>query len=137
MTGLTWPSCTTEVTDGLCVFPCFAVPRSIIRYQRARCSSTIQYLEHELPVQHISTQHNLYIYLLQYGGPSADGGHPGGRRAVGRRDGHTCLWYAMGEGGIRREPQRGGREDLPTKCPFGHNGYVTAVVAGQSVEVEL
>jgi hypothetical protein len=61
-----------------------------------------------------------YIYILKYGGPPADGGHPGerrtgghpgGRRTGGRytTDGNTC---AMGEGRIRREPQRGGREDV-------------------------
>jgi hypothetical protein len=36
MTALVWPPCTIEVTDGLCVFPCFAVPRSIIRYQMCK-----------------------------------------------------------------------------------------------------
>jgi hypothetical protein len=52
----------------------------------------------------------IYIYMRQCGGPPADGGHPGGRRAGGhpggRRtggryatDGHTCLRY-------------GGREDV-------------------------
>jgi hypothetical protein len=41
MTALVRPPCTTEVADGLCVFPYFAVPHSIIRYQRAKCSSTI------------------------------------------------------------------------------------------------
>jgi hypothetical protein len=44
------PSHTTEVTDGLCVSPCFAVPRSIIRYQRVKCSTVVLYLEHKLPV---------------------------------------------------------------------------------------
>jgi hypothetical protein len=38
MAALVWPPCTTEVTGGLCVFPCFAVPHSIIRYQRVKCS---------------------------------------------------------------------------------------------------
>jgi hypothetical protein len=56
MTALVRPPCTTDVTDGLCVFPYFAVPRSIIRYQRVKCSSTTVYLEHELPVQHIYIQ---------------------------------------------------------------------------------
>jgi hypothetical protein len=52
---------------------------------------------------------HIYVYALKYGGPSANGGHPGGRRRGGhpggRRtggrytaDGHTCLRY-------------GGRED--------------------------
>ena len=41
MTALVRPPCTTELNDGLCVSPCFAVPRSIIRYQRAKCSSAI------------------------------------------------------------------------------------------------
>ena len=52
----------TEVTDGLCVFPCFAVPSSIIRYQHVKCSSTTVYLKlkHELPVQHVSTQHKKF-----------------------------------------------------------------------------
>jgi hypothetical protein len=56
---------------------------------------------------------------LKYGGPPADGGHPGGRRTGGhpggRRTGgryttggHTLYAYAMGEGRIRREPRRGG-----------------------------
>jgi hypothetical protein len=54
----------------------------------------------------------IYIYALKYGGPSADGGHPGGRQTGERADtpagsgqggryttdGHTCLRY-------------GGRED--------------------------
>jgi hypothetical protein len=57
MTALVRPPCTTDVTDGLCVFPYFAVPRSIIRYQRVKCSSTIPTVEHELPVQHIYNQH--------------------------------------------------------------------------------
>jgi hypothetical protein len=41
-----------------------------------------------------------YIYILKYGGPPADGGHPGGRRTGGRytADGNICLRY-------------GGRED--------------------------
>jgi hypothetical protein len=58
------------------------------------------------------------MYILKYGGPPADGGHPGGRRTGGypggRRTGgryamvgHACLRY-------------GGREDtvatLPTYC---------------------
>ena len=30
--ALVRPPCTTELTDGLCVFPCFTVPHSIIRY---------------------------------------------------------------------------------------------------------
>ena len=48
------------------------------------------------------------IYTLKYGGPPADGGHPGGRRTGGhpggRRtggryttDGHTCLRYGRRE----------------------------------------
>ena len=41
MTALVRPPCTTSVTDGLCVFPYFAAPHSIIRYQRVKCSSTI------------------------------------------------------------------------------------------------
>ena len=41
MTALVRPPCTTSVTDGLCVFPYFAVPHSIIRYQRVKCSSPI------------------------------------------------------------------------------------------------
>ena len=43
----------------------------------------------------------------------------GGGQATGGRyttDGHTCLRYDMGEGRIRREPQRGGREYASTKC---------------------
>ena len=67
------------------------------------------------------------IYVLKYGGPpsgrrtprrAADrrtGGHPGGQRTGGgailRMGIHA---YAMGEGRIRREPQRGGREDVST-----------------------
>ena len=60
-------------------------------------------------------------------GHPADGGHPGGRRTGGRADtpagrgrgGGAILRmgihaYAMGEGRIRREPQRGGREDVST-----------------------
>jgi hypothetical protein len=43
------PNILLDINDGpaalyhrsLCVFPCFAVPRSIIRYRRAKCSSTI------------------------------------------------------------------------------------------------
>jgi hypothetical protein len=69
----------------------------------------------------------IYIYLLKHGGPPADGGHPGGRRTGGRADApagsgqggsatlrmgiHAC---AVGEGRMRREPQRGGREDVST-----------------------
>ena len=41
MTALVRPPRTTYVTDGLCVFPYFTVPHSIIRYQRVKCSSTI------------------------------------------------------------------------------------------------
>jgi hypothetical protein len=41
MTALVWPPCTTEVTDGLCAFPCFAVPHSVIRHQRVEHSSTV------------------------------------------------------------------------------------------------
>jgi len=41
MTALVRPPCTTSVTDGLCVFPYFAAPHSIIRYQRVKCSSTV------------------------------------------------------------------------------------------------
>ena len=54
----------------------------------------------------------IYIYVLKYGRPPADGGHPSGRRTGGRADtpagggqggryttdGHTCL-------------RHGGRED--------------------------
>jgi hypothetical protein len=29
MAALVSPPCTTSITDGLCVFPCFSVPRSI------------------------------------------------------------------------------------------------------------
>ena len=57
-------------------------------------------------------------------GHPADGGHPGGRRTGGhpggqRTGGGAILRmgihaYAMGEGRIRREPQRGGREDVST-----------------------
>jgi len=66
------------------------------------------------------------MYVLKYGGPPADGGHPGGWRTGGRADtpvgggqGGAILRmgihaYAMGEGRIRREPQRGGREDVST-----------------------
>jgi hypothetical protein len=62
------------------------------------------------------------IHVLKYCGPLADGGHPGGRWTGGRADtpagggqGGAILRmgihaYAMGEGRIRREPQRGGRE---------------------------
>jgi hypothetical protein len=70
----------------------------------------------------------MYIcVLLKYGGPPADGGHPGGRRTGGRADtpagggqGGAILRtgihaYAMGEGRMRREPQRGGKEDLSTE----------------------
>jgi hypothetical protein len=62
------------------------------------------------------------IYILKYGGPPADGGHPGGRAdtlaLAGGGQGGAILRmgihaYAMGEGRIRREPQRGGREDVP------------------------
>jgi hypothetical protein len=67
------------------------------------------------------------IYMLKYGGPPADGGHPGGRWAGGWADtpagggqGGAILRmgihsYATGEGVIRREAQRGGREDVSTK----------------------
>jgi hypothetical protein len=50
--------CTTELTDGLSVFPCLAVPHSIIRYQRVKRSVLVLCLKHELPVQaqHTSTQ---------------------------------------------------------------------------------
>ena len=41
MTALVRPPRTTYVTDGLCVFPYFTVPHSIIRYQRVKCSSII------------------------------------------------------------------------------------------------
>jgi hypothetical protein len=57
MAAFVSPPCTTRITDSLCVFPaCYAVPRSIIRYQRAKWPSI--YLEHELPVQHV----HIYIY---------------------------------------------------------------------------
>jgi hypothetical protein len=66
------------------------------------------------------------IYVQKYGGPPADGGHPaGGGRAdtpAGGGQGGAILQmgiraYAMGEGRIRirREPQRGGREDVSTR----------------------
>jgi hypothetical protein len=66
------------------------------------------------------------MYLLKHGGPPADGGHPGGWRTGGRADtpagggqGGAVLRmgvhaHAMGEGRMRREPQRGGREDAST-----------------------
>jgi hypothetical protein len=41
MKALVRPPCTTSLTDGLCMFPCFAAPRSIVRYQRLKCSGTI------------------------------------------------------------------------------------------------
>ena len=53
MTALVRPPCATYVTDGLCVFPYFAVPRSIIRYQRVKYSSTIPRARAILPAQHI------------------------------------------------------------------------------------
>jgi hypothetical protein len=71
----------------------------------------------------------IYIYVLKYGGPPSDGGHPGGRRTGGRADtpagggqGGAILRmgihaYAMGEGRTRREPQRGGREDVSAASP--------------------
>jgi hypothetical protein len=71
----------------------------------------------------------IYVYAcaLKHGGQPADGGHPGGWRMGGRADtptgggqGNATLQmgthaHAMGEGRIRREPQRGGREDVSTK----------------------
>jgi hypothetical protein len=78
----------------------------------------------------------IYIYTLKYGGPPADGGHPGGRRTGGRADipagggqGGAILRmgihaYAMGEGRMRREPQRGGRGDVSTfRIPLFGGGF--------------
>jgi hypothetical protein len=77
----------------------------------------------------------VYICIIYYSYSSIDGGHPGGRRAGGhpaprrtadRRAFRRALcygWeymhaYAMGEAGkedtVRREPQRGGRDDAST-----------------------
>jgi hypothetical protein len=57
------------------------------------------------------------------GGGRADGRTPrraedGGGGALGRMGIHA---YAMGEGRIRREPQRGGREDVSTRGGGGLN----------------
>jgi hypothetical protein len=54
MAALVSPPCTTSLIDGLCVFPYFAVPHSINRYQREIVLAP--YLEHELPVRHLPTQ---------------------------------------------------------------------------------
>ena len=40
MTALVRPPCTTGEINGLCVFPCFAAPHSIIRYQRVLLQMT-------------------------------------------------------------------------------------------------
>jgi hypothetical protein len=53
MTALVWPPCTTEVTDGLCVFPYFAVPHSIIRYQL--------YIRHACAEAHIHLYTQVWI----------------------------------------------------------------------------
>jgi hypothetical protein len=60
MTALVRLPYTTELTGGLCVFPCFAVPRSIIRYLRIKRPIIVLNLEHELPVQQIPTQYSTY-----------------------------------------------------------------------------
>ena len=57
--ALVRPPYTTELTDGLCVFPCFAVPHSIIRCQRVKCSSAIP------RARATCTAHTyIYIYIL-------------------------------------------------------------------------
>ena len=94
-------------------------------------------------------------YLLKYGGPPADGGHPGGRRTgghpSGRRTGghgggryiilrigiHAC---AMGEGGTRMEPQRGGRERCINNlgmCGSGGGGCIMPVRGVYRVQFEV
>ena len=51
MTALVWPFCTTEVTDGLCVFPYLCV------YQRVKCSST-------MPKARANCTAHIYLTLL-------------------------------------------------------------------------
>jgi hypothetical protein len=68
----------------------------------------------------------IYI-LLKHGGPPADGGHPGGRRAGGHPGGRPAggRWAYMltlrGTGGYGGSPnaEAGNREDVSTPDPGG------------------
>ena len=73
----------------------------------------------------------LYMYILKYGGPPADGGHPGGRRAGGhpggRRtgggyttDGHTFLRYGGREDTEGAPTRRQGR--FISSCAWRESG---------------
>jgi hypothetical protein len=89
----------------------------------------------------------IYIYVLKYGGPPPDGGHPGGRRTGGRADtpgggqgggyttdGHTCLRYG-GRGDTEGAPtwRQGIRINTNTakKAGFAHGGREAGVVVGR------
>jgi hypothetical protein len=89
-------------------------------------TSTVYGITHSIIRPSMALPISIYI-ILKYGGPPADGGHPGGRWTGGhpggrRTGGRYCILrvdvhaYAtrMGEGRIRREPQRGGRKDVST-----------------------
>ena len=82
-----------------------------------------------------SMAYSISIYILKYGGPPADGGHPGGRwtggHPSGRRtgghgggryttDGHTCLRY-------------GGREDTEG-APTWRQGRCINTISGMKVK---